>query len=264
MEFLIDLSGKHNGVAFTGEIKRAVDQDNNLVISPLTTLLANGWTADNVLAVLTTAGLTGLTAADLTKNPLEGIELLDKTKLTTDHMKLIKATISIHSFLSIMQGVMPGMGKGYHITYANFTHPAAMIGGQAPQWYVNRMVELIGSGLDPAIVSDIDATLAAAATACTGAGLPAPPPAGAGEVIKGSAAIADYVIPKVTANLTYAPAFADYSAWRAELGRDFYIIRNKNDACVNAGIQYKVLPDVTACTSFNINSSTGLVDCITN
>ena len=57
-------------------------------------------------------------------------------------------------------------------------------------------------------------------------------------MIRGSVAIADYVIPKVVADLTYAPTLADYGPWRQQLGLRFYLIRTKNDPCVRMGIQY--------------------------
>jgi hypothetical protein len=123
-----------------------------------------------------------------------------------------------------MQGVLTGPDGGYNITYARFSDPTVLINGQTPQWYVTRMVDRIGGGLDPGILSSIDTVLAAAATQCTSNGLPAPPPATAGDVIRGSVAIADYVIPKVINDLTYAPNAAEYGPWRSELGRDFWLL----------------------------------------
>jgi len=265
---LIKDMGIHNGVAYTGEIMRTVDQDNNLVISPITTLLANGWTTDQIISVLThTTGLQGITAADLTKDPLAGIETLDQTTLTAAHFRNVWATTAIHSFLSIMQHVLVGSGQGYHITYAMFSNPSVSVNGQTPQWYVDRMVERIGMGLDPHILTDIDNQLATATSICTSAGLPAPPRASAGDVIRGSTVIADYVIKKVIQDLTYAPTLAEYGPWRMELGRDFYIIRNKNNPCITGGIQNGALPNVTACTSFKldiVSGTTPTVVCITN
>lgn len=261
----------HLGVPYTGNIKRTVDQADNLVVSPLTTLLANGWTAANVISVLQNSGsITGLIEADLKKDPLAGVEALDASSLTADHFKIIKSTIAIHSFLSIMQGVLTGptvTGGGYNITYAVFSNPTASINGQTPQWYVDRMVDRIGGGLDPALVSGITSSVATGSAICTSYGLPAAPPATAGDVIRGSVAIADYVIPKVVSDLTYAPTLAEYGPWRSQLGLRFYLIRTKDSPCISAGIAYGAFTAAlgeafnTSWTSCKINSTTGLVEC---
>jgi hypothetical protein len=242
-DIIVKTQGTHNGVLYTGDIKRKVDQADNLVISPLTTLLANGWTEQNVIDVLQHSNsITSLTAADLKKDPLAGIETLDAASLTADHFKIVKSTISIHSFLSIMKSVLTGTGGGYNITYAVFSSPTASINGQTPQWYVDRMVDRITEGLDPAILTSIASQRTMAATICAsvppiaGGPLPPPPVATAGDMIRGSVAIADYVISKVTSSLTYAPTLADYGPWRQQLGLRFYLIRTKNDPCVSAGI----------------------------
>jgi hypothetical protein len=270
-DIIIDTPGTHLGVPYTGEIKRTVDQADNLVVSPLTTLLANGWTAANVISVLQNSGsITGLTEADLKKDPLAGVESLDAVSLTSDDFKIIKSTIAIHSFLTIMQGVLTGptvTGGGYNITYAVFSSPSATFGGHAPQWYVDTMVDRIGGGLDPAIVSGITSSLATASAICTGFGLPAAPPATAGDVIRGSVAIADYVIPKVVNDLAYAPTLAEYGPWRSQLGLRFYLIRTKAHPCISAGIANNAFTTAlgeafsSSWTSCKINSGTGNVEC---
>lgn len=63
--------GIHNGVPFTGTLKRKVDSsENRLVTSPLTTLLAEGATETDIVSLLDAAGIQ-VEAADLTKNPVE-------------------------------------------------------------------------------------------------------------------------------------------------------------------------------------------------
>jgi hypothetical protein len=236
-DIIVKTQGMDNGVPYTDDIKRKVDQTDNLVISPLTTLLANGWTEGQVITVLQhSGGITGLTAADLKKDPLAGIETLDAANLTADHFKIVKSTISIHSFLSIMKSVLTGTGGGYNITYAVFSNPTASINGQTPQWYVDRMVDRIGGGLDPALVTSISSSVATGSAICTAFGLGAAPSATAGDVIRGSVAIADYVIPKVVNDLTYAPTLAEYGPWRSQLGLRFYLIRNKTNLCISGGI----------------------------
>ena len=266
-DIIIAVQGTHNGVTYTGDIKRKVDQADDLVVSPLTTLLANGWTAANVVAVLNSGGITGLTGADLTKDPMAGIEALDGTSLTTDHFKIVKSSIAVHSFLSIMKGVLTGptiTGGGYNITYSLFSS-TTFSNGLKPQDYVDRMVDCIGSGLDPALVSSISSSIATASAICASYGLTAPP-ATAGDVIRGSVAIADHVIPRVVADLSYAPTLAEYGPWRSQLGLRFYLIRTKDHPCIRAGINSSAFTGALG-QNFNLNwtscriNSSGEVEC---
>lgn len=64
------VAGVHNGVPFTGGLKRKVDvAEGALVASPLTTLLAEGLTEDEVVAMLSAAGVT-VDKADLSRDPM--------------------------------------------------------------------------------------------------------------------------------------------------------------------------------------------------
>lgn len=67
--------GTHAGAPFGGLLKRSVGPDDGepLVVSPLTTLLANGIEPDDLLEALWGAGLPGLTAADLLADPMAGL-----------------------------------------------------------------------------------------------------------------------------------------------------------------------------------------------
>jgi mono/diheme cytochrome c family protein len=67
--------GMHNGVPYQGMIRRRVDDSatSTWVVSPLTTFTASGLSEEQVLSLFTRAGLSGLTAADLTADPLAAI-----------------------------------------------------------------------------------------------------------------------------------------------------------------------------------------------
>ena len=66
--------GIHNGLPYTGILKRKVDDSEVQVVSPLTTLAANGLSEGEILSLLTTAGLPGLTIADLTADPMAALQ----------------------------------------------------------------------------------------------------------------------------------------------------------------------------------------------
>lgn len=69
--------GMHNGVPYQGMIRRRVDDSaaTTWVVSPLTTFTATGLSEEQVLSLFARAGLSGLTAADLTADPLAAINL---------------------------------------------------------------------------------------------------------------------------------------------------------------------------------------------
>ena len=276
---IMDGKGTHNGVAYTGTLKRVVEASGILVASPLTTLLANGWAVEQVVSVLGTAGLS-LTVEDLTKDPMSGLDQKDAEALLDTDLEKIRASISVYAFLSIMDqviqlaktGEIPVEGlsditSGYDLSYDKFT--------LHPNWQVllTAMVTLIKDGLSTEVVSTIDSTLSQATTTCATFGLPAPPSATAGDVIRASVAISNYVIPKVIDSCKvldtvtgfpkcdYTPGLADYGNWRWELGEKFYVLRTKSNGCISAGITNGLLPDVSSCKTFVVNAASGEVDC---
>ena len=276
---IMDDKGTHNGVAYTGILKRVVESSGTLIASPLTTLLANGWTTENVVDVLNAAGLS-ITADDLTKDPMSGIDQKDAETLSDTDLEKIRASISVYCFLSIMDqviqlaktGEIPVAGlsditSGYDLSYDKFT--------LHPNWQVllTAMVTLIKDGISEEVVSTIDSTLSQATTTCTSFGLPVPPSATAGDVIKASVAISNYVIPKVVDSCKgldtatgfpkcdYTPSPADYGNWRWELGEKFYVLRTKSNGCISAGITNGFLPDVSGCKTFVVNTASGEVEC---
>lgn len=276
---IMDDKGTHNGVAYTGTLKRVVEASGDLITSPLTTLLANGWTTENVVNVLSAAGLS-LTAEDLTKDPMSGIDQKDAETLSDADLEKIRASISVYAFLSIMDqviqlaktGEIPVEGlsditSGYDLSYDKFA--------LHPNWQVllTAMGTLIKDGISKEVVSAIDSALSQATTTCTAFGLPAPPPATAGDVIRASVAISNYVVPRVVDSCKvldtetgfpkcdYTPGPADYGNWRWELGEKFYILRTKGNGCISAGITNGLLPDVSGCKTFLVNAVSGEVDC---
>ncbi len=68
--------GMHGNAPYEGMLKRkATSEDgNSVVLSPLTTLVANGMSADEVSRLMADAGLPGLTEADIYSDPVAGLE----------------------------------------------------------------------------------------------------------------------------------------------------------------------------------------------
>jgi predicted CxxxxCH...CXXCH cytochrome family protein len=92
--------GTHAGAPYTGTIKRVVQSNDTgpLVVSPLTTLLANGLSADEILFMMDGAGLAGLLREDLTADPMAGLS--DLTGEISDEMLIpLQANMAANIFM---------------------------------------------------------------------------------------------------------------------------------------------------------------------
>ncbi len=95
--------GNHAGAPFTGMIKRKVsaDDEGDLVVSPLTTLLANGMSASGVIGFLESAGLIGLTEADLTRDPMAGIDQ-GSASTTDSDLTCLQANMAVSAYMETL------------------------------------------------------------------------------------------------------------------------------------------------------------------
>ena len=216
-----DIGPLHNGISYTGMVRREVTSiTESLVASPLTTLLANGWTEIQIVDVLTGAGLTGITVTDLTKNPMAGIN--DLTSVTDTDLVNIRSSIAIYSFLSIMEQIITG--EGYAMTYITFTNYAVTT---TPA--LQAMVNSIKFCLSPTLLATIKGQMDS-----SGYTLPS---VTAGDIIRTSVAMADWIIPQVVADPTgFTPNTAVYAQMSYKLGINFYIIRNKTNFIIQGAL----------------------------
>ncbi len=91
--------GQHNGMPFNGILKRIVAGQEPLVVSPITTLLANGMTADELLAALKGAGIAGVTGDDLLADPMAGVG--GASTISDQNILRLQANLAINAFLAI-------------------------------------------------------------------------------------------------------------------------------------------------------------------
>lgn len=209
----------HNGVTYTGEIKRNVDATGALVCSPLTTLLANGWTEQNIIDALTTAGLSGLTPADIRANPMAGINEL--TTVTEIQLAKIRASTSIYAFMSVMDILITG--QGYDISYTTFTSNSDA--GPALQ----AMVDSINFGISSTLLARMQDDMSAAPVDI--------PAVIVNDCIRADVAMTNYIIPQVAAApTTFIPDYVSWSNLGYQLGLNFYIIRNKTNTNVTGAL----------------------------
>lgn len=240
------VTATHNGVTYTGNIKRIVDSITaTLVASPLTTLLANGWTEIEIIDVLSTAGLTGLTASDLTANPMEGIENL--TTVTEAELVKIRASIAIYSFMTVMDTLISG--QGYDINYTTFSNTATA------RPALRAMVNSINYCLSPTLLTTIQTQMGSSQYSL--------PSVTVGDIIRASVAVTNYVIPQVVAApITFTPNATILSTLGNQLGVNFYIIRNKDNMFITYAVNQSLIPGtLTGIRTFNtlIVNSSGVV-----
>lgn len=93
--------GMHQGAPFEGILKRKVtaEGDAALVVSPMTTVLANGASEAELLAELQRAGFAGLTSADLTADPLAALPV-DPTTVSDANLKALQANLALNAVMA--------------------------------------------------------------------------------------------------------------------------------------------------------------------
>ena len=95
-------TGTHNGVPYTGILKRKVSgSDGTWVVSPLTTLTASGLSDQQVVDLFAAAGLSGLTAADITADPMSGIA--DAASISADtNLIPLQANMAVNAMMAAL------------------------------------------------------------------------------------------------------------------------------------------------------------------
>ena len=93
--------GMHQGAPFEGILKRKVTAagEDALVVSPMTTVLANGSSEAELLAELQRAGFAGLSAADLTADPLAALPT-DPATISDGNLKALQANLALNAVMA--------------------------------------------------------------------------------------------------------------------------------------------------------------------
>jgi len=92
--------GTHVGDNYPVILRRKVlpGASGNLVVSPLTTLVANGSTEEEVVDLLQSAGLTGFSASDINADPMAGLSNLTGG-VTDANLSNLQAAIAVGNYL---------------------------------------------------------------------------------------------------------------------------------------------------------------------
>ena len=102
VEMKISNKGLHGGAPYQGMLRRVVtaDDEDPMVVSPLTTLLANGITPEELIAIFHDAGLSGLTISDLYADPMEGLAAIT-SGVTAQDLKRLLASMSANAYMEV-------------------------------------------------------------------------------------------------------------------------------------------------------------------
>jgi hypothetical protein len=93
--------GLHNGQPFKGVLKRQVDTDaTELVVSPLTTLVASGLTVEEVVALFDPS--MGVSAASVFANPMAAVEGKTQGTLAAADMQAMVASLAVNAALNML------------------------------------------------------------------------------------------------------------------------------------------------------------------
>lgn len=96
----VKTQGKHNGLTYDLNLSLVVNSDGG-VVSPLSTI-AESRELNNtqIVDILKTAGLTGITEADISKDPMSGV--LGKTSIEDADLLKLQASLATYGLLSII------------------------------------------------------------------------------------------------------------------------------------------------------------------
>ncbi|MEJ2525052.1 MAG: hypothetical protein P8Y73_05730, partial [Desulfuromonadales bacterium] len=136
--------GQHANAPYEGVIKRQVFAGDSepVVVSPLTTLLANGMAPSAVVQMLQSAGFGGLSVNDLYTDPMAG--LMNRTGNVTDaDLVLLQANMAVNTFMVANQD----FNYGDAATAA--PHPVAF----------NDIAKVVKKNLNPIIYQELVGTL---------------------------------------------------------------------------------------------------------
>ena len=112
--------GTEDGEAYDGIIKTTLDMCDDTtaqcVASPLTTLVANGLTKQQVIDILSKVGIN-ITMDDFKKNPLKNLKNKVVSMLIDDDFSKLQASMMLNGFMNVLKK----MGKnGFAVTYEDF------------------------------------------------------------------------------------------------------------------------------------------------
>ncbi|KPJ97375.1 MAG: hypothetical protein AMJ60_11505 [Desulfobacterales bacterium SG8_35] len=112
VEMKISNKGLHGGAPYQGMLRRQVTATDEypVVVSPLTTMLANGASPENIIALFNDAGITGLTISDLYDDPMQGLPNMT-TGITDEHLIRLQAAMAADAYMEATGNYLAGWNE---------------------------------------------------------------------------------------------------------------------------------------------------------
>jgi hypothetical protein len=211
--------GSHGGKPYGGSLQGSTDDGGVMIVSPLTTLLANGFTPEQVIALMENAGISGLQESDLYSDPMAGLAGLET--FDDDDLIQLQASIAVNNFLLRLNDFSWGPGDAGDV--AHLTEAAEMV-KFCLNW--NRF---------QAVRDQLNATLADFSTPLT-----------VDHLINASSNLVE-TLTLSARNGDISDPVAETEGLADSLGElalHYYVQENRGDAAIEEAIDYDILPDI--------------------
>ena len=213
--------GSEDGEVFDGVLKTTLDMcdtsTERCIASPLTTLVANGLTKQQVIDILAKAGIN-ITMEDFKKNPMKDLKNKVVSALIDSDFEKLRANMMLTGFMNILKK----MGKnGFWVKYEDFDN-------ETIDKYLLPYANLVKGALNVNILTQIDNQLAAQIPEGINY-----PPVTADVIIKAANAVMHFVVKKAVAQIAEG-ATPDFQALQSLIASKAVEIAKKYYATLNA------------------------------
>ncbi|MEZ4483903.1 MAG: hypothetical protein R2864_04685, partial [Syntrophotaleaceae bacterium] len=213
--------GTHVGKPYEGSLRGTIEASGNLVVSPITTLLANGFTNEQVIALLEQAGISGLQESDLYADSMA--DLVGKQVFSDDELILLQANIAVNNFLVRIDNFSWGPNDAGDVDLLAET--------------VDMVQHCLNWNRYQSVRDELNTTLADFTEPLTA------------DHLIGAATILVETVTLRARDGDIADPVAEAEALDgslAELALHYYVQENRGDVAIEEAVSYGILPDISA------------------
>lgn len=150
---IMDVSGEHNGVPYAYDSLMGVYSGGEIVVSPVTTLNALGFTEENIMALFTAAGLTDINQAYLFTDPMDTIA--SGGEITADELAILRSSLMTYIVLRVLDG-----SDALSALSADELYVSAVTDGHALNSIITTAAEIVNSSLSQSTLDMLGGTSA--------------------------------------------------------------------------------------------------------
>jgi hypothetical protein len=232
----VGAQGIHNGEPFRGILKTLVNGKKSFVLSPITTLAANGASGAEVLSLLSQAGLGGVTEDQLMQDPMAGIPEL--AFVEERDLDLLRAALSINALFDLNDNYDLGVTE-FSENSTRFADLAGVVMETVNVAAFNQMVSENAS-----ILNSIGHSLTL------------------DHAVAASVKVTDTVVEHLQLDASldpYAEAMA-LMVYAPELALQYFVKESRGDSAVEQAIAVGQLPDIQSDVIIEINESGEIIN----